>query len=339
LRPCDRSEFFDVIEENLLELRLLGKRRVAFFGWDRNLTLWLLSKGLLEGMDTTFYLAEPGTDYPGVAPERCRPQSELGNDAPDLVIIPRYHAIRIYEFLVEHFGIEPRKILMDPANWRNRDYTADPEVWNLYMGVPGSIRGGLSSFEVCAHLWDGLKYVFDRNIPGDLVNLGVYQGWSIYFMALIRDHFHQQHRKIVAFDTFSGWSQPSHPLDQFAPGAGRFVPGHTLHKDTCLALVEENVSGFPNIELLQGDVRTTLGTFKCESVALALFDMDDYTPTQATLGPMYERLAPGGVFLHDHYSYASLGTYCTWGQRRAMQEFLAAHPMFNLTGTNLFLKF
>lgn len=230
-------------------------------------------------------------------------------------------------------------ILMDPQNWQNRDYTADERAWTFFMGVPRHILGGLSCFEVCAHLYDGLKYVFERNLPGDLVNLGVYQGWSLYYIALIRDHFGQQNRKIWAFDTFTGFQEPAKSFDMFLEGMSRFnaeLP--EAHRDTSLELAEKNLEGFGNIEFVKGDIAHTIGVLGEAQVALSLFDMDDYTPTSLALEPVFERLSPGGVIHHDHHSYHTLSNYLTWGHRQAMREFLEKHPMFNLTGTNLFLK-
>ncbi|HEX5394529.1 MAG TPA: TylF/MycF/NovP-related O-methyltransferase [Rhodocyclaceae bacterium] len=334
----ERQPFLNEIKKRLLELRFEGKNKVAFWGWDRDLIVEVVSLNAAAGMDFHFYVNDREIDFLD-SNSQCRPQDCLGEDAPDLVIIAKKNAIRIFEYLIDRFQIGQRKIVMDPVNWRNKDYTSDPLVWDFYTNVPNKIRGGLSSFEVCAHLWDSLKYLFDRNIPGDLVNLGAYQGWSLYFTAMIRDHFGQQHRKIYGFDTFSGWvPSAAHPFDQFASGAVNIVAGHHLHSDTCLATVQKNLESFKNIELIEGDIRQTITTSSPNQVAFALFDMDDYTPTQVALKPMYEKLSPGGVFLHDHFSYASLASYCTWGQRKAMLDFLQDHPMFNLTGTNAFIK-
>lgn len=91
------------------------------------------------------------------------------------------------------------------------------------------------------------------------------------------------------------------------------------------------------IELVAGDIYETITQLPDDPIALALFDMDDYTPTKVSLEPTYEKLSNNGVFILDHFTYDTIGGFCV-GQRLAMLEFLEAHKMFNLTSSNMFFK-
>ena len=62
-------------------------------------------------------------------------------------------------------------------------------------------------------------------------------------------------------------------------------------------MVYENLKQFLNISLVPGDINDTISQLPDEPVALAFFDMDDYTPTKVALEPIYERLSPGGIMI------------------------------------------
>ena len=306
-----RREFRAELRDQLTHLQALRQGeppRVGLVGWEPDLMIWLMAEHLLDGLDYVIY-------QPGLAPGdggqgsgRWSPLEALDRDQPDLVILPRRNALRTFEALAGQFRIPPARILMDPQNWRNRDYTPDETVWRLFNQVPAGLPGALPSFEACAQLHDAMKYVFDRDIPGDLVLLAVQGSWPACFMGLVRDHYGQGRRDLL------DWGLAGQD------GAG-----------------QDRTSGQPPDPA--GADRQAKALLADRTVALALIDLDDYAATRAWVEALYPRLPPGGILQHAHYTYESCGHAGNWGQRKAMQEFLLQQPMFNLTGTSVFLKY
>jgi O-methyltransferase len=180
---------------------------------------------------------------------------------------------------------------------------------------------------------DCLSSIKQNHIEGDILNLGVYRGYSMYLLCLIRDHLGLEDRRVLGFDTFGGFVQ----TDEFHDGyIDKYGENSFKHNSRQMAM--ENLSGFKNIDLIEGDIRETIHSLEGEmKVCFALFDMDEYTPTIASLEPVYQRLSRGGFMMHDHYAFPSLSNGM-YGQRQAMNEFLENHAMFHLTGTNVFMK-
>ncbi len=90
--------------------------------------------------------------------------------------------------------------------WKTRLHVSDPEYDKLIEQIP-DISGGLSILEVTIHLYDALRYIINWNISGDVLNFGVFQGWSMYFIASVLDHFNQKHRQVLGFDTLKGFQR------------------------------------------------------------------------------------------------------------------------------------
>jgi len=224
--------------------------------------------------------------------------------------------------------------------WHDRTYRRD-DILQMALqktGPNGTEEGGLSSIELLTHIVDCLIEVRHRPIPGDILNLGVYKGWSMQFLAEVSGLIGLD-RSIYGFDTFSGFVDDGNPKNAFVPWMkGQFGEGVTIHTDTSLDAVKAKLSSYQNTELVAGDIRETIKYLDGRQISFALFDMDDYMPTQVALKPVYNLLSLGGFIVHDHFSLPSCEGPGTYGQRMAMVELLEDTRMFNLTGTNVFVK-
>lgn len=245
----------------------------------------------------------------------------------------------IFERLYLLNKVPANNIFIHKEAWQNRIYRRD-DLLRAGMDVTGpmgSDQGGLSSIELLAHMIDCLLDIKRRNLPGSILNLGVYKGWSMQFLAEICKQIGLD-RKIYGFDTFGGFIDEGEGKDNFV----QYMKGKwgtlTPHTDTSVESVQNKLSAYPNIVLVPGDIRKTIGQLEQEPVSFALFDMDEYMPTKAALRPVYNLLSPGGFIVHDHFSLPSCEGPGLFGQRVAMLEFLQQSPMLNLTGTNVFVK-
>ncbi len=332
-------DFVDEIVQRVA-LAVAAGKSIAFWGWDEALFARLVSSGLLE--KAKFSLVSDWEGHYGftIFGKRFGPPDGLRQDRPDDVIIAlRQNAIPVYERLVREFGFKPLHVFMVRSNWQTRLYQPDPAFSELISAIPKTIAGGLSGPEVVMHAFEAVKHVVTNRVPGHIVNLGVFQGWSMYFFSSILERFGQADRSVIGFDTFEGFSQTNEGWDAFCDYQCTLgKTGWNFFKNTSVDIVSKNLSRFKNTKLIKGDIRETIKRLPAGPIAVALFDMDDYTPTAVALPKMYENLSPGGVFIFDHFSYHTLADGSAIGQRLAMLEFLEKHPMFNLNGTNIFVR-
>jgi hypothetical protein len=257
-----------------------------------------------------------------------------------VVILEKNRPHKLFEKISDLGTISPNNIFMDPEAWRNRSYQNEELLRNALDRTELVGGGGLSSEELLVHIIDCMLLIKKNNIPGDIINFGVYKGWSMQFFAEVRDSLGLQEKRIWGFDTFEGFTDTSSSIfDSFIPYANEHDgSGLTIHKDTSYEAVEERLSIYNNIKLVKGDINKTISLIENVQTSIVLFDMDDYTPTKISLPTAYSSLSKNGFIIHDHYSFPSCGNPGLYGQRRAMQDFLKDRPMFNLAGTNVFMK-
>lgn len=189
----------------------------------------------------------------------------------------------------------------------------------------------MTSAERVLALCQSVRHIVDHDIPGDIVECGVWRGGSM--MAALRTlrELGQTSRSIWLYDTFSGMSPPSDRDVDFI--------GLTAHEQlkvqrpddpqsiwccSTLAEVRTNIGrcGYPNerIRFVVGPVETTLQHELPEQIALLRLDTDWYESTRVELIQLFPRLAPGGVLLVDDYGH--------WqGCRRAVDEYFREHSV------------
>ncbi len=153
---------------------------------------------------------------------------------------------------------------------------------------------------------DNLQYcveqVLKENVPGDLIEAGVWRGGaSIFMRAILKAHGDRERRVWVA-DSFEGLPPPDPRFPQ-----DRDSTFH-VHRSLCIPL-EEVKANFERYGLLDGQVRFLRGWFKdtlptapIERLAVARLDGDMYESTLTSLTSLYPRLSPGGYLIVDDYA-------------------------------------
>jgi hypothetical protein len=259
----------------------------------------------------------------------------------DHFFIPSHRNAARYtlNLIVDH-GINPLRIHLAKGLFsyeHNNIFKTDNHWATISKTI--QIEGGLVSDTLLAQVYDCMKYIAHNNIDGDIVNLGVYKGWSMKYMLLLLDHFNLQHKSVIGFDTFDGFII-SDKKDVFSNSS----PDHAIESDNYKGIRPDDVSKslqpFTNFQLVKGDISVTLKDISFpKGICLALFDMDDYTPTATSLPIIYSNTNKGGFFVNDHYTMSSCNEALSCiGQRIAVDEFVADHVMLNLSGTNIFMK-
>lgn len=130
-----------------------------------------------------------------------------------------------------------------------------------------------------------ISMIKERNVPGDMAEVGVYQGeFAKYFNRYFPE------KKLYLFDTFEGFDTEKDIIpDRF----------RNLHKDTSIELVLSKMMNPNNCIVRKGYFPDTASDISA-SFSLVSLDTDFYNPILAGLEFFYPRLVKGGyIFVHD----------------------------------------
>jgi len=157
------------------------------------------------------------------------------------------------------------------------------------------------------------------DIPGVVIELGVFKGGSLIQFATFRELLeNEKSRKIIGFDIFGKFPQVN-----FVNSDTNFVEKWNndfeeeilTKRDLEKAIVNK---GFNNIELIEGNILSTveeyLKKYPYTRIALLHIDTDVYEPAKKGLELLYERIVPGGLLVLDDYGTIE-------GETLAVEEF------------------
>jgi hypothetical protein len=133
--------------------------------------------------------------------------------------------------------------------------------------------------------------------------------------------------KVYGFDTFDGFPARRSPLDMYNHPDCVF-----LNVD----LVRAVFSG-RNVEIVEGDVVSTVRRLADQDLVLSFVDTDNFTSASAIVDVVAERTVVGGAVIFDHW--AEHRRYLdTVGERIAARKLAEDPRYFNLHGTGVFLR-
>ena len=164
-----------------------------------------------------------------------------------------------------------------------------------------------------------------EDIPGDLIECGVWRGGACILMRAVLAAYGDETRRVWLADSFQGVPRSDPENYQADKGIrAEFAAG-------ILGVSEAEVrANFERYGLLDDQVRFLPGWFKdtlqdapIESIAVLRLDGDLYESTIQALDALYPRLSPGGFCVIDDYHLGDgLPTSChrlsreTWDNRR-----------------------
>lgn len=170
-------------------------------------------------------------------------------------------------------------------------------------------------------LYDTLEYIKCNNVQGDFVECGVWRGGNILGMCEYLRFNQIFNKKVWAYDTFKGMTQPEDVDVDLHNRKARDI----FNKVRCESSLEEvrknvSLSSFPknNINYIVGDVIETLEIQENlpYQISLLRLDTDWYKSTKKELEILYPRLSPKGVLIVDDYGH--------WqGSRKAVDDYFA----------------
>ena len=157
------------------------------------------------------------------------------------------------------------------------------------------------------NIQDCIAEIIKDDVPGDLIETGVWRGGACIFMKANLNAWGDTTRTVWLADSFEGLPKPNavlYPADE----------GDELHKQTGLAVgadqVRHNFERYglldDRVEFLVGWFKDTLPSAPVEQLSLMRLDGDMYESTIQAIEPLYPKLSPGGFCIIDDFgSHAS----------------------------------
>ena len=189
----------------------------------------------------------------------------------------------------------------------------------------------MTSRERRYHLLNAIRYIVHNQIPGDIVECGVWKGGSMMLVAKTLLDLGVRDRELYLFDTFNGMPRPeSVDVDYSGTSADERLRLESETRSSSwvwaiasLLEVTKNMrtTGYPEqrIRYVRGLVEETVPLSAPEKIALLRLDTDWYASTKHELIHLWPRLVSGGVLIIDDYG--------DWkGARKAVDEFVAELP-------------
>jgi hypothetical protein len=189
-------------------------------------------------------------------------------------------------------------------------------------------------------------YRMVQDVPGSIVECGVYQGASFFAFAKFLEIFHpgDRIRHVIGFDSFQGLRNFKDEDGPFYPSRSKVMGGWSAaefkgafyrlldiyHRD---AFVPAAKRGF----IVEGDILETVPRYVKENpglrISLLHLDVDVFEPTMCALEHLYPRVVSGGLVVLDEYAMLEWG-----GESAALERYFGAGgppklKKFNWTST------
>lgn len=160
--------------------------------------------------------------------------------------------------------------------------------------------------------------VIRNDVPGDVIETGVWRGGATILMKAVLDVYGATDRKVWVADSFEGLPPPK--PDQFPADAG-----DVFWKQSLGVSVDEVRANFRRYGLLderviflKGFFSDTMPTAPIQSIAVLRLDGDMYESTYVVLDNLYDRVSPGGYIIVDDYG-------CVPACAQATEDFRKEH--------------
>jgi len=164
--------------------------------------------------------------------------------------------------------------------------------------------------------------VVRSNVPGDLIETGVWRGGATIFMRAMLKALGVTDRTVWVADSFEGLPNPD--ADKYPVEAkthtGKVMTSVYNHFAVSLEDVRSNFEAYgmldEQVRFLKGWFKDTLPEAPINTLAISRLDGDYYESTMDALVNLYHKLSVGGYVIVDDYG-EDRWTYC----RKAVDDF------------------
>ncbi|SLM30896.1 dTDP-6-deoxy-L-hexose 3-O-methyltransferase [Desulfamplus magnetovallimortis] len=173
-------------------------------------------------------------------------------------------------------------------------------------------------------------FKLSADLPGDIVELGVFRGLSLMSFANFLEIFNctNRRKRVIGFDTFKGFvninNKDLSKKNDSDKQAGDFDASNYYEclKEAITIFDEDRfIPWKKRIELFKGDICKTIPAYIEKNpglrISLLHFDCDLYDPTKIGLKELFPLVVKGGVVIFDEYGDVN------WpGESEAVDEYL-----------------
>jgi len=162
------------------------------------------------------------------------------------------------------------------------------------------------------------------NLPGDIVECGVWNGGSAAIMGLSNQVHARNHmnRMIWLFDSFQGLP-PATEKDGNLERENYFVGWNKGDVANVRQAFRKLGVSLDHVKIIPGWFDSTLRTAAVNNIAVLHIDADWYESVKLALDVFYDKVVPGG--------YIVLNDYGAWqGCNQAVDDFVAARNLHNI---------
>ncbi|MEA1832984.1 TylF/MycF/NovP-related O-methyltransferase [Methylobacterium durans] len=186
---------------------------------------------------------------------------------------------------------------MDP--WGEKKY--DPHMRTLGRDWPSFAQTmiGNTRLRSLRHM---CETVLIDNIPGDMIETGVWRGGGCIMMKGVLAAYGDERRKIFVADSFCGLPKPD--AESYMADAG---DTHHTFKQLAISCdeVKQNFRNYglldENVVFLEGWFKDTLPVAPIKKLAILRLDGDMYESTIQALDALYHKVSAGGFVIVDDY--------------------------------------
>jgi O-methyltransferase len=186
------------------------------------------------------------------------------------------------------------------------------------------------------NLHECIRTIIRDNVPGDLVETGVWRGGASIFMKGVLTAYGET-RDMWLADSFEGLPAPDEA--NFPSDKGWRFDKASWYLAVSEDEVRENFKRYElldeHVKFVKGWFRDTLGSLPATRIALLRLDGDLYESTIQALEPLYPRLSAGGYCVIDDYGAVK-------GCEEAVHDYRAKHnitePIVDIDGSGVFWR-
>lgn len=202
---------------------------------------------------------------------------------------PRGSVKRVIHDIVERV-LRKRSLVL--VKTRNNSVDPDPQ-------SAGETMMGLERLNNVQHC---VSRVLQDDVPGDLIETGVWRGGGVILMRAILQAYRDTDRRVWVADSFQGVPPPN--AEKYPQDAGDV---HWKHDYLAVSLddVRENFARYglldDQVQFLPGWFRDTLPSAPIRRLAVLRVDGDIYESTMDALVHLYPKVSKGGFIIVDDY--------------------------------------
>jgi hypothetical protein len=247
-----------------------------------------------------------------------------------------YQPIEPGEFPVRNFFVRNRlrSYLKNNGLQIVREFRYDPEKRAKGLDWP-PLADTMIGLKRLDNLQMCVESVIVENVPGDVIETGVWRGGGSIFMKAILASYGIIDRTVWVADSFAGLPRPD--PDKYPEDAGDIHHTIKMLAVSC-EQVKNNFAKYglldDKVKFLQGWFKDTLPSAPIKALAIIRLDGDMYESTMDGLKNLYPKLSKGGYIIIDDYVLPPC--------RKAVYDYRNSHgitdDIVDIDGTGAFWK-